>query len=243
MGKVKLGKPPKDLTQDQLLAWAEEQFEDGYEKLLFDQREKRREAEARAEKAETSVEEMKKQVPDEDSVLLKGDDAKRWKDLKELDVEQLQRQAEEGERVKRRSFLQEVAQEAGFNPKTFAELVELRQLEVTAEDGKDGKAYKVQVEKGDGKKEAVDLVEHFQAEYADWLPALTPQQGTQTQAQQGTTQRRTTPVTGRLPNQTTRRPNDDDPQQRVLQRQRERALGSVNVVQQSLQGAGGETKE
>jgi hypothetical protein len=75
MPKVKVGKPPAGLQCDQLHVWYQDAFEDAYEKALFDYREARRQA--KVETVAAKVEELKKQLPGDDGVVLKGKDAER----------------------------------------------------------------------------------------------------------------------------------------------------------------------
>ena len=178
MAKVKIGKPPNGLTGEQLQAWFEDQFEDAYEKQMFDHREARRKADAAVEDVKAQMEELKKLVPDEGAVLLKGKDAEKWQELKSVDLDALRAQAAEAERVTRHAFLHEVAEATGFNPKTFAELVELRDVTIEAQEVDGRKRYVVQVPDGE-KTKAVDVTEHFQTQFADWLPALAPPTGGQ----------------------------------------------------------------
>lgn len=231
MTRINIGKPPQGLKDEELHQWYVDQFEDAYEKRLFDHREARRKAEARVEEVEGELTELKKKIPEEGDVLLKGKDVEKWNELKEVDLEQLRQQAQEGERVKRQDFLRTVAESVGYKPKTFAELVELKGVEVVAEEADGKTAYKVKTKDAEGKETTVPLGDHFKNEYADWLPALTPSDS------EGTPERPTNRSTtlGRLPTEPATRRDSDDPQQRVLQAARERASRSRNVALQGFE--------
>lgn len=229
MAKVKIGKPPQGLTGEQLGDWYADQYEDAYEKQLFDHREARRKAEATVEEKDAEIGELKKNVAEEGDVLLKGDDAQKWNELQKIDVEKLQAQAEEGQRVAKHAFLREAAEAAGYNPRTFTELAELKGMEIEAEQADGKTTYKVKTKDGEGKDTTVPLTEHFEAAYADWLPALT-------NADRGGAQpprRAATPPTGRLPSDGGRH-QPEDVQQRVLQQANERRQAQKNVLLQSF---------
>jgi hypothetical protein len=224
MAKVKIGKPPAGLTGEQLLAWVDDQYEDAYEKQLFEHREARRKAEAAVETVQAEMAELRKQIPDEGAVLLKGKDADKWAELQKIDLDTLRKQAAEGERITRAAFLHEAAAAAGFNPKTFAELVELRHVKVAAKEADGKTAYVVEVEQ-DGKTTEVDLAKHFETAFADWLPALTPAAGT-------------LPAFGTLPTGRLRsdppRGKPADIQQEFLQRRNAEAMRSQSVLARAL---------
>lgn len=228
MAKVKIGKPPQGLKDEQLGDWYADQFEDAYEKQLFDHREARRKAEAAIEEKDAEMAELRKNVAEESDVLLKGDDAQKWNELQKIDVEKLQAQAAEGQRVAKHAFLREAAEAAGYNPRTFTELAELKGLEIEAEQADGKTAYKVKTKDGEGKDTTVPLTEHFESAYADWLPALA-------NADRGGAPRPpATPATGRLPSQGGRH-QPDDPQQRILQQANERRQSQKNVLLQSFE--------
>lgn len=226
MAKVKIGKPPQGLKDEELKAWYEDQFEDAYEKQLFDHREARRKAEAAVEEKDAEIAELKKSVAEEGDVLLKGDDAQKWQQLKEIDVEKLQQQAAEGQRAAKQAFLRQAAEAAGYNPRTFVELAELKGLEIEAQETDGKTAYQVKTKGDDGKETSVPLVEHFESAYADWLPALTT-------APAGGQPPRTTPATGRLQNEG--RPGKPaDVQRRVLEKAQQRRAQHQNVILQGF---------
>jgi hypothetical protein len=224
MAKVKIGKPPAGLSGEQLLAWVDDQYEDAYEKQLFEHREARRKAEAAVESTQAEMAELRKQIPAEGAVLLKGKDAEKWAELQKVDLDGLRKQVAEAERVVRTAFLHEAAQAAGFNPKTFTELVELRHVKVVAKEADGQTTYVVEVEDG-GKTTEVDLAKHFETAFVDWLPALTPATGT-------------LPPAGTLP---TGRLRSDPPrgkpaniQQEFLQRKQADAMRSQSVLARAL---------
>jgi hypothetical protein len=219
MAKVKIGKPPAGLSGDALLSWLDDQYEEAYEKQLYDHREARRKAEAKVEELTAQSAEMAKQVPGADSVVLKGKDAEKWAELSKVDLAALQAKAAEGERITRRAFLTEAAVASGFNPKTFAELVELRGLRVEAREADGKKAYVVVTKVGDAAKD-VDVATHFKTAEADWLPAL---------AVAGRQQPPGTPPAGRLPTNPPP-PNGTDPQRAVLLKAQAEAARHQNVV-------------
>jgi hypothetical protein len=226
MAKVKIGKPPAGLTGEQLLAWVDDQYEDAYEKQLFDHREARRKAEAAVETAQAEMEELRKQLPDEGAVLLKGEDAEKWAELQKVDLNDLRTKALAGERIARQAFLHEVAEAAGFNPKTFTELVELRKVKVEAREV-DGKTTYVVATEKDGKAEEVDVAAHFQTAFADWLPALTPPTSGATRPPLGTL------PTGRLPSAPPRG-KPGDVQQAMVARAQAEAQRSKSVLARAL---------
>lgn len=226
MARVKVGKPPSGLKDDQLQDWYADAFEDAYEKQLFDHREARRKAEAQVEERDAEIAELKKSVAEDGDVLLKGKDAERWSQIKDLDIDELQAKAAEGERTVRRNFLRDAAEAAGYNPRTFIELAELKDVEVVTEERQGRQQYAVKTEV-DGKEQTVPLTEHFESSFADWLPALTNAD------RQGGARQSGTPSTGRLQNEGTRQ-RPTDAQRRVLEKAEQRRKGSQNVLLQSL---------
>jgi hypothetical protein len=226
MAKVKIGKPPAGLAGEQLLSWIDDQYEDAYEKQLFEHREARRKAEATVETLTAEMADLRKQVPTDGAVLLQGKDAEKWAELQKVDLAGLRAAALEGERVTRQAFLREVAEAVGYNPKTFTELVELRNVKIEAKEADGKKAYVVAVET-DGKVAEVSVAEHFEAAFTDWLPALTPPTGNAARPAFGS------PPTGRLPSAPPRsRPADI--QQAVLERAQAEATRSRSVLARSL---------
>ncbi len=236
MAKVKIGTPPTGLKGDELQNWFTDQFEDAYERQLFDHREARRKAEAALEEKSNEIDELKKQLPSDDSVLLKGKDAEKWAELQKVDLDDLRVKALAGERMTRHAFLREVAEASGYNPKTFAELVELRDVKIEKLEGEDGKVqYAVAID-NDGETEHKPVTEHFEQAYSDWLPALAPPE-----ARGGAPTTLRPPPLGRLPSGPPRRP--DDPQRAYVEKAKAEAARSRNVVLQALTRNTGGTDE
>lgn len=227
MAKVKIGTPPTGLKGDELQSWYVDQFEDAYEKQLFEHREARRQAEAAVESKDAELKALQEQVPTEGNVLLKGKDAEKWNELQKVDLDDLRAKALAGERMTRHAFLREVAEASGYNPKTFTELVELRDVKVEKLEGEDGKTqYAVAIDK-DGETEHQPVTEHFEQAYADWMPALAPQDRAG-----GPPAGLRPPNLGRLPSGRPGRP--EDPQRAFLEKARTEAARGRNVVLQAL---------
>lgn len=233
MDEFELDKPPKGLAGDELHRWyvdkANQAAKNHYERKLFEQREGRRKAEAERDAAKAEVEELQKRTPAEGDVVLKGDDAKRWGELKELDLADLKRRAELGDILAEEKRLTQVAADLGLKLSTFTELVQFKQLRIESET-KEGEAkarHYALVKGDDGKDQRVDLMTHLNEAYADWLPALTP--GQPHPRPPGA------PPAGRLPNGGSPRP-PLDAQEAFLQQRMEEGSRSVNVLAARLQG-------
>ena len=226
MAKVKIGKPPSGLANEQLQSWFEDQFEDAYEKQLFEHREGRRVAEAAVETAKTEMTELRKQLPTDGAIVLKDKDAEKWTELQKVDLVDLRQKAADGERITRHAFLREAAEASGFNPKTFTELVELRHVNVEEREADGQKSYVVTLEQ-DGKTTEVPVADHFQQAFADWLPALAPPTGGSVTPSAGP------PPAGRLPS-TPPRGKTGDAQHAVLQRALAEAGRSQSVLARAL---------
>ncbi|MBA2666121.1 MAG: hypothetical protein H0U69_03680 [Trueperaceae bacterium] len=225
---IKVGKPPAGLKGDEIDAWYAEAYRDAYESASFKQREAKREAETALEAMTKERDELTKRVPGDDAVLLKGDDVKRWEELTKLDVDALKASALKGEKIARQTFLTAVAEAEGFNPKTFAELVELRGVKIDAEE-KDGVvAYSIALTQ-DGKESRVAVREHFEHAFADWLPALDVAPGDSRRPPPTFT-----PAGGRLPTPPRLKPGDV--QADFVAKRNAEAVKSTNVVTRALTG-------
>lgn len=234
MPRPKIGKPPQGLAGEQLAAWYADQYEDAYEKALFEHREERRKAEAEAERLTKELDEAKTKLPGEDTVLLKGKDVETWTELQKIDLDDLRAKAAEGERITRQTFLREAAEATGFNPKTFTELVELRNLKVEKVEVEGQQpAYAVSVEK-DGKVDQTPVADYLQAQYADWMPALMPPGATGAPPPA-----LRPPNLGRLPSDPPRRPGNV--QEEWLEKVQAESQRSQNVLAQRFTGAGGKS--
>lgn len=234
---MKIGKPPRGLTGDELHTWYEDQAgtlaTEHYEADLFKQREARRTAESERDAAKTALEEAQKLTPAEGDVILKGADAKRWGELKDLDIPALQAQVAEAAKVIEAQRLSGITQELGLKANTFTDFITTRGLKV--ETAEDDTGQHVIVTKGeDGKEVRTEVMEYLQEHASDWLPALVATPGANPPTPPPAPPR--TPPTGRLPSGTPRgRPADV--QTAFLEERQAEAAKHENVFLQKFGGS------
>lgn len=234
--KMTIPKPPRGLTGTELHTWYEDQAgtlaTEHYEGELFKQRDARRKAEAERDEAQQALKDAEESTPGEGDVILKGDDAKRWEELKGVDVKALQQRAEEADRLAEEQRLHNAADALGLKKGTFTEFINNRKLTVRNTSDDDSDPQYVVVTKGEkGEEENTDVMEYLEEHAADWLPALVAEDS----GRQERESRRPTPPLGRLPSGSQRRRGtsaEDD----FLKRRREAAQKTQNVLAQKFKG-------
>jgi len=141
---------------------------------------------------------LRSSVPDEGSVVLKGDDAKDWTKYRDLgkpsevkaSLDSGRVATEERDRFARGEVYRKVADAAGYKPSVFVQMAERDGLAVELVEGKkDGKAVTTAVVKGEGDS-TTPLEEYVDRNWSDFKPALVGGAGPEKKATSTTPPRR-----------------------------------------------------
>lgn len=235
---LKISKPPRGLTGDDLHEWYEDAADtaakEHYENELYKARDKRRAAEEALDPLKQELADAKAALPGDDSIVLKGADKTKWENLSTLDVPDLQRKAKEGEKLTEEKRLTDITSTLGLNPTTFTDFVLTRGLKVDTDKAGTPDEQHVIVHDVDGKEQRTEVMEYLTSNFEAWLPALV----TGDQPRQPITPRPPAPPTpgaGRLPsNHRTGKPGDV--QREFLAKREAEATASRNVFTQKITG-------